>query len=510
MGNQRLIQTQTATTDRKQHVDKRIQQPEHPIQEVLGSRAASRHFRKLLQRPQAEGTSGPNPLHSVLQSISPISPRAIQAKPIFRGLSHELTPALDSRGTVIQAKMTIGAPGDQYEQEADRVAEQVVQKMQAPSAQESMLGEPLQRQKREEDGHALMMKPLAQRPAVGGMAATQDLESSINRARGSGQPLDAGLHRNLGQAMGADFSGVRVHTDHQADQLNRSIQAKAFTTGQDVFFRQGVYQPGSRKGQELIAHELAHVVQQGGSQSVKRAPESVIQREWDLDAYKKDHESEYAALLAKMEGLTPAIGRSRLEKLASKTDNPEQLSFLLQMGTLKLEDYLKSFDAATLHNLMRVIGKTEFFSVVDNLVKFKVDIKDYLAKNPQEKLPGIKAQILSAKSTAGLISANGDEIAFTTVTAVVGDGTSNEKTAVEEAVQAMDRGTLVGSPYGNGEGNLPGTRGAGGYTEYDVTPRTRDRGRRRLVVHDTKGFVYYTWNHYGNDGTTLPAFKRIR
>jgi Domain of unknown function (DUF4157) len=272
MGNQRLIQTQTAANDRKHHVDKRTKQSEHPMQEVLGSRAASRQFRAQLQRHQAEGASSPNPLHSILPSISPVSPRAIQAKPMFRGLSHELTPTIGSDGMVIQAKMTIGAPGDQYEQEADRVAEQVVQKMQAPSAPESILGEPLQRQKREEDSNALRMKPLAQRPAVGGMAATQDLESSINRARGGGQPLEAGLQRKLGQAMGADFSEVRVHTDHQADQLNRSIQAKAFTTGQDVFFRQGVYQPGSRKGQELIAHELMHVVQQSGG-AVQRSPQ---------------------------------------------------------------------------------------------------------------------------------------------------------------------------------------------------------------------------------------------
>jgi hypothetical protein len=66
----------------------------------------------------------------------------------------------------------------------------------------------------------------------------------------------------MGKAMGADFSGVRVHTDSQSDELNQSIQAKAFTTGQDVFFRRGAYDPGSRGGQELIAHELTHVVQQ--------------------------------------------------------------------------------------------------------------------------------------------------------------------------------------------------------------------------------------------------------
>jgi Domain of unknown function (DUF4157) len=83
----------------------------------------------------------------------------------------------------------------------------------------------------------------------------------------------------MGQAMGTDFSRVRVHTDGQSDRLNRSIQAKAFTTGQDVFFRQGAYNPGSRGGQELIAHELTHVVQQKDPtdysiQRMKTTPES--------------------------------------------------------------------------------------------------------------------------------------------------------------------------------------------------------------------------------------------
>jgi hypothetical protein len=68
---------------------------------------------------------------------------------------------------------------------------------------------------------------------------------------------------------GVDFSQVKVHNDTQSDQLNKSIQARAFTTGTDVFFRGGEYNPGSRGGQELIAHELTHVVQQN-SNSVAR------------------------------------------------------------------------------------------------------------------------------------------------------------------------------------------------------------------------------------------------
>ena len=66
--------------------------------------------------------------------------------------------------------------------------------------------------------------------------------------------------------MGADFGSVRVHTGSQADALNRSLSARAFTTGQDIFFKQGEYSPGSSSGRELLAHELTHVMQQNGDQ----------------------------------------------------------------------------------------------------------------------------------------------------------------------------------------------------------------------------------------------------
>ncbi|MEH2102985.1 MAG: DUF4157 domain-containing protein [Nostoc sp.] len=213
-------------------------------------------------------------------------------------------PISTTRPQPIQAKLTIGEPGDKYEQEADRVASQVVQQINTPSVAQSTQGKSRQRQDAEEE--EIQTKPsisvlqrsslltqvqleaipgdqelqaksiLHGRDARGAGEASTDVESGINRARGGGQPLDAGLQQSIGQAMGADFSGVKVHTDTQADQLNQSIQARAFTTGQDVFFRQGEYNPGSRGGQELIAHELTHVVQQNG-QSVRRSP--AIQRQ---------------------------------------------------------------------------------------------------------------------------------------------------------------------------------------------------------------------------------------
>ncbi|MEH2064484.1 MAG: DUF4157 domain-containing protein [Nostoc sp.] len=123
----------------------------------------------------------------------------------------------------------------------------------------------LQREALPEEEEELQMKSMVQRQSKAGMAAAPDLEASINQARGGGVAIADNIREPMEQAFGADFSGVKVHTDGQSDQLNRSIQARAFTTGQDVFFRQGEYNPGSRGGQELLAHELTHVVQQKGN-----------------------------------------------------------------------------------------------------------------------------------------------------------------------------------------------------------------------------------------------------
>lgn len=91
------------------------------------------------------------------------------------------------------------------------------------------------------------------------------VERSIDGARGGGQALDSAVRPNMESAFGANFGDVRVHHDSRADVLSRSLNAKAFTTGRDIFFRQGAYSPGTSTGRELLAHELTHVVQQNGA-----------------------------------------------------------------------------------------------------------------------------------------------------------------------------------------------------------------------------------------------------
>jgi hypothetical protein len=196
----------------------------------------------------------------------------------------------------IQPKLTIGKVGDPYEQEADRVAAQVVNRLHAPRSADSpqlqsktaLRRKPLERsvqrsgakeeeelqmkplansiQRSEQEEEEVQMKPAIQRRSdPGGTAASTDLESSINQMRGSGQSMSDSVRQPMEQAFGADFGQVRIHADSRANQLSRSINAKAFTTKNDIFFSEGAYQPGDRGGQELLAHELTHVVQQGGA-----------------------------------------------------------------------------------------------------------------------------------------------------------------------------------------------------------------------------------------------------
>jgi hypothetical protein len=183
----------------------------------------------------------------------------------------------------VQAKLIVNPPDDQYEREADRVADSVTRVKASSVQRQAELEEEeeeeeiqtkmsrIQRQEEEEEEEELI-----QTKAVSSQATevSKDLEADISTARGSGQPLPDSVRSSLEPQLGHDFGQVHIHTDARADKLSRQLGAKAFTTGNDVFFRDGAYQPGSDSGQGLIAHELAHVVQQGAARVSRQAAET--------------------------------------------------------------------------------------------------------------------------------------------------------------------------------------------------------------------------------------------
>ena len=231
------------------------------------------------------------------------------------------------RSSTIQTKLAVGPADDHYEREADRVASSVMSDSATPQIQRqeeedqdtiqtkslaSTITPLIQRQDLSEDEeteaeNAIQTKPLTvqrqetsdeeetpvQLRSDGGAPSVRpSIEHAIERTRGGGQPLPGALLAHMEKSFGADFSGVRVHTGSESDSLNRSLHARAFTTGHDLFFKRGEYSPESRRGQELIAHELTHVLQQNGGTSgkknlsLKRSTSTVIQR-GPLDWLKK-------------------------------------------------------------------------------------------------------------------------------------------------------------------------------------------------------------------------------
>jgi hypothetical protein len=247
-----------------------------------------------------------------------------RATPFFGGEAAEAAPFFSPR--TIQPKLTIGAPNDQYEQQADAVADQVVSKLNAPPttsvpptpkgstiASQTSNGsntptlisnssnvqakcdhceqeEKVQKKDKEISpiGEQVQMKPIfdsaaelppdsVQRKTDGNTegVASSDLSSRLSASKGGGQPLANDTRTSMESAMGVDFSNVRVHTGSEAVQMSQGINAQAFTHGSDVYFNEGKYDTGSSSGKHLLAHELTHTVQQGATSSlVQRSPMS--------------------------------------------------------------------------------------------------------------------------------------------------------------------------------------------------------------------------------------------
>ncbi|MDZ7268449.1 MAG: DUF4157 domain-containing protein [candidate division KSB1 bacterium] len=183
-----------------------------------------------------------------------------------RAFGHMLNLSM-SRFSRIQAKLAINQPGDRYEQEADRVAEQVM-RMSEPQMQRTCPcsgGCPKRQTEKLAQGHQRLLTKHARSSALE-LSAEPSL--ALDVLRSPGQPLDPATRGFMEARFAHDFSHVRVHSDTVAEQSARDMNARAYTVAQHIVFNTGQFAPGTYEGQRLLAHELTHVVQQNSGATV--------------------------------------------------------------------------------------------------------------------------------------------------------------------------------------------------------------------------------------------------
>ncbi len=164
---------------------------------------------------------------------------------------HQQMLEVQANERVQKKSMEISNPGDADEEEADTVARKVI------------------------NGESATINGSSgtiNRKGEGSVEASPEFQSRLQSNKGSGQSLPSELQQGMGSMMGTDFSNVKIHTGSQAASLSSDINAKAFASGNDIYFNEGQYDTQSKQGQELIAHELVHTVQQGNNSTIRRSP----------------------------------------------------------------------------------------------------------------------------------------------------------------------------------------------------------------------------------------------
>ena len=248
----------------------------------------------------------------------------------------------DANKTGIQTKLKVSQPSDAYEQEADRVAEQVMRMSISDSGTSVITTKEegidrkcsaCEKKKEEEKKMDISRKP----SYTSNLETTSKPASKINDVlSSSGSPLDPSTRQFFRTRLGYDFSNVRVHTDAQAAESTYEVNANAYTIGHNIVFGSGFFAPGTHVGRRLIAHELTHVAQQ----TIGKAGRAIHR---DVKKASDDWEDKLEAMLPRV-GLVESINRfskllehfrqgALLREFVLKIEkNPEAVKFVKENG----------------------------------------------------------------------------------------------------------------------------------------------------------------------------------
>jgi outer membrane protein OmpA-like peptidoglycan-associated protein len=301
-----------------------------------------------------------------------------------------------------QTKLSIGQAGDKYEKEADSVADKVVskksmdeepaiQRQEISSIQRQEIG-PIQRlatpqedenfatndermkrdrelrekpevqlkcahceeeekkgvqKKDEREETSTVQRSEASAPAT----ASASLTNRIDSSRGSGSPIPGNTLNEMQSSFGTNFSNVNIHTDAESVNMNRELGAQAFTHGNDIYFNSGKFNPDSTTGKHLLAHELTHVVQQGGGGSAVQRAEAAagtIQRKCGP-----------SAAAAGASGCTPLSSSPTGERIHFRI-NCDDLTAGEKAKIAAFADSMNDTDRVNVHGFASIDGPADF------------------------------------------------------------------------------------------------------------------------------------------------------
>ncbi|MDF1515867.1 MAG: DUF4157 domain-containing protein, partial [Anaerolineae bacterium] len=149
-----------------------------------------------------------------------------------------------------------------------RQSEQI-QRQEEEEEMQPRLSDEVQRQEEEE----YAMTSQSDQSHLNSGPLSESVENQVQRARQGGDALDTNTRSKMEGGFGYDFNNVQIHNDSTADNVSKQLNAEAFTLNNDIFFRSGRYNPTSTQGQDLLAHELTHVVQQGAATDLEPVAE---------------------------------------------------------------------------------------------------------------------------------------------------------------------------------------------------------------------------------------------
>ena len=295
------------------------------------------------------------------------APRLPRRKVASAGPRATASPAGDALHPVVQAKLKIGSANDEYEHEADRVADQV---MRMPATHEAVQrkcaacadGGPCPDYAEELQAKRQPGKTLAINPQV---------QAKIHNLRGGGERLPESERVFFESRFRADFSRVRTHAGSAAAVAAHAVNARAFTIGSDIVFAHGQYLPETSPGRRLLAHELAHVIQQRGSRHSagghtlqRQGPATTQTPLQELDADLDSSWTLDSTLLADLAALSDAekavvlSGTSYRDKFIARLNEDDLRAALATLGAdyMTWRDWLKAAGVT----LFSVVPSKEF------------------------------------------------------------------------------------------------------------------------------------------------------